>query len=225
MGFCPSCKLEYVDGVKICPDCKSVLVDKLVDEFDFSEPVTETGYEELAEEGISFSDEEKQAMLERAFKIANTPKYKSRKDSFVEHRSGAYVLILCGIFGIAVLILNALSILKLPFDGSSSILTNIVMGGLFFVFLASGIFSMVKAIKLKPLVSVEEEDTKKAIEFLKDKLSAKVYSFDKEEGYEERYLEAVEKMAQDLDDAFPEFEPGFSTYIVDNYADGLIDEG
>ncbi len=225
MGFCPSCKLEYVDGVKICPDCKSVLVDELVDEFDFSEPVSETGYEELETESSDLSDEEKQAILERALKLANTPKYKSRKDSLVEHRSGALVLIICGIIGFAVLALNALSIIKLPFDGTSSILTNIVMGGLFLIFLASGIFSAVKTVQLKPLAAVEDENTEKAVNFLKEKISNKAYLFDKEEGYEERYLEVVQKMAQDLEEAFPEFEPGFATYIVDNYADGMIDEG
>ena len=32
MPWCPSCKLEYVKGIKICPDCNTALVDELSDE-------------------------------------------------------------------------------------------------------------------------------------------------------------------------------------------------
>lgn len=34
MPWCPSCKLEYVKGIKICPDCNTALVDKLEEEKD-----------------------------------------------------------------------------------------------------------------------------------------------------------------------------------------------
>lgn len=29
MPWCPNCRLEYVEGIKICPDCKTALVDSL----------------------------------------------------------------------------------------------------------------------------------------------------------------------------------------------------
>ena len=29
MPFCPKCRYEYVEGVKVCPDCDAELVDKL----------------------------------------------------------------------------------------------------------------------------------------------------------------------------------------------------
>jgi len=32
MSFCPSCRYEYLEGVKICPDCNSPLVPELIDE-------------------------------------------------------------------------------------------------------------------------------------------------------------------------------------------------
>lgn len=32
MPFCPNCRYEYLEGIKICPDCNLPLVPELVDE-------------------------------------------------------------------------------------------------------------------------------------------------------------------------------------------------
>lgn len=37
MGFCPSCGYEYLQGIKICPDCNVELVEKLPEEPEFYE--------------------------------------------------------------------------------------------------------------------------------------------------------------------------------------------
>ncbi|MFZ1519685.1 MAG: DUF2007 domain-containing protein [Ignavibacteriaceae bacterium] len=32
MPFCPNCSYEYLEGIKICPDCGATLVDELIDQ-------------------------------------------------------------------------------------------------------------------------------------------------------------------------------------------------
>lgn len=32
MSFCPNCTYEYKEGIKVCPDCGTTLVEELVDQ-------------------------------------------------------------------------------------------------------------------------------------------------------------------------------------------------
>ena len=181
MPWCPNCKLEYVEGVKVCPDCKTALVDSLDDadsddNFEFSDEYNAA--EEQIEGALSqvfpdLSEEEREAMLENMKKGAMIPKYKSIQDSYGEHKSGAFSLILVGVLGVVFVVLNALKIISLPISGNT--LTNVVMGALFLIFLVSGVLSGVKASKLKSAAKEEKDLITKILDYVKSQKSSGVY--------------------------------------------------
>lgn len=228
MPWCPSCKLEYVEGIKICPDCKSVLVDSLDDSEDIFSELDETAImEEIVAPYIDeLPDEETRIeMMERIKRAASIPKYSSLADSYDENKSGAYVLFVCGALGIILVVMFICNIIHLPLNGFSATLTKIVMGLLFLVFLISGIRSLIKMKDLKPQVVKEKEKIDEIVEFIKAKKASGEYSLDPEsEDYEEKYLLLCEKAVSDIDASFEDLEPGFSFFVVDRFAGDILDE-
>lgn len=233
MPWCPNCKLEYVDGVTICPDCKSVLVDSLSEESNQdNSSYDEDMYNEEVMSGIpvsaaDFDPEELKAQVElinRIKEVKAQALYKPKTDRYEDNKSGAFVLLACGIIGAAVLILNALGVFKLPMTGFSLTLVYVVMGCLFFVFIVMGIRSSVLLKSLALEVDEEKENIEKLLSFIKAKKEEGVYKKPSIENYETDYLELSEKVVSDLSIEFPDMEPGFAFYVVDRFAGDIIDE-
>lgn len=232
MPWCPNCKLEYVEGVKVCPDCKTALVDSLEDtenedSFEFSDEYNAA--EEQVESAMNtyfpeLSEEERADMLANLKQGALIPKYKSVQDSYSEHKSGAMSLMLIGILGVAFVVLNALKIISLP-AGFSSTLTTVVMGALFLIFLASGIFSSVKASKLKSKADEEKALIDKVVDFVRSRKKSGAYpTYKEEDGFEFDYIKLTETVVKDVEENFSDLEPGFAYYVVDRFASEVLDE-
>lgn len=228
MAWCPNCKLEYVKGITVCPDCKSALVESLEDISDQENAESElkNGYDNEA----FYSEEDEQEamaaqleMMERMKKVMDNPPYKSKAEALSENKSGALVLILFGLLGIAVLVLNAVDVIHLPMTGFSLTLVNIVMGFLFVVFLVSGINSKMKVRKLIPEVEKEKADIESVLNYIKEKKLAGEYEIDMD-NYEVSYLEVSEKMVKDVEEEYPDFVKGFAFYVVDRYGSDILDE-
>lgn len=232
MAWCPVCKLEYVKGVSVCPDCKSVLVESLEQASDLNESdacASENGYENediYTDNAIKAQIEEELArmeMRERIQKIIDNPPYKPKDEQYADNKSGAYILLPFGVLGIAVLVLNLAGVITFPISGFSMKLVYAVMGFLFLIFIVSGIKALIKIKELKPLLSKEKEDIEKAVEFIRQKKIQGDYYID-QNAIEESYLVVSEKAVADLEEAFPDFEKGFAFYIVDRYASEVLDE-
>lgn len=228
MPWCPKCKLEYVAGKTICPDCNAELVDSLddtveqvPDELSYAAIMGKPLDELETDDSI---DSIRLALAENMRQAVEAEKYQCIEDSYIENRSGAGVLIFCGLLGLTALLLNYLGVFNIPMRGFSLVLTYVVMGCLFFVFLISGIRSAIKAKTLKPLVEKEKNDIEKAVQFLKTSLDSYEYKNLKEEGSEVAYLNIYDKAAKDLKLFLTDAPEGFSSYVCDKYLGDLLDE-
>lgn len=193
MPWCPSCKMEYVEGIKICPDCKTALVAELseedndadlnlasdeYDDFYNSDSDNDEAAEkkQMAMNDIvammkvkGISDEEIAGIIESAKRRASNilPPYKSISDKYADNKSASSVLLICGLAGLTFVFLNLFGIVDLPFKGYSKYLTSIVMGIMFLIFVFFGFRSISMTKKLKPMVEKEEKLIKKSVNYLK----------------------------------------------------------
>ncbi|MCR4727800.1 MAG: hypothetical protein K5796_04030 [Lachnospiraceae bacterium] len=233
MPFCPVCKCEYVEGIENCPDCKVPLVDTLEEsdaETEFKE-IEELDEEELVEEvekdlvpGLDEmpSMDEIEERLEQQKKLMDLVNYKSKAELISENRSGAFALLSVGIIGGAVLLLNAFKVIKLPISGFSLISLNVIMGGFFGVFVLCGILSCLKIKKLKVAAELEEELIPKVRAFVEERISK--YKTEEAISPEEAYLIKCDMAVKDIEENFPDLEPGFAYYVVDKYVGDSLNE-
>lgn len=227
MAWCPNCKLEYVEGIKICPDCKTALVASLEQyEAEELEELENEALEQAIYPGMQMElpdEETRQELYELAKKIKENPPYKSKEEQLNNNKAGAGTLVICGVLGFLVLILNAIGVLHIPFEGFSKILVTAVMGCLFFVFLLSGIRSIIKVKTLTPEVEEEKKLTNQLLEFIKKQKEAGCYTVSENTPFEEAYLQISDKCVEDINENFPDLVPGFAFYVVDRFASDILE--
>lgn len=252
MPWCPKCRYEYVPGIKVCPDCKEALVDSLdeiSDETENIEELSDIYAEEASEEPDGFeeelannetlksivetlrskglSDDDIKNVIQSAQMRAMSSKggrYDCIKDKAEENKSATGILLVCGIAGVIVMLLNAFGVIHLPLSGFSFVLTYIVMGILFAIFIFSGIKSHLTYKRLLPEVKREEERIKKVIDFLKNEYDEGRFNIPGA-GFsmEEESLIIYNTAIKDVESAFDNLKPGFAAFVLDNYYSDIFE--
>ena len=92
--------------------------------------------------------------------------YVKKADKCKDLYSSGIMLVLVGLIGDVYIVLNALSLAPIQFEGISAILFYIIMGLLFNVFLISGIRSFRSASRIQKEVSTEETLTEDIISYI-----------------------------------------------------------
>ncbi len=107
MPWCPKCKYEYRDGIKVCADCGCELVDEEpVDTMD-----TEAPSENLEEEMEQFYEDDSQEENipgESEAEDEGVSVYFDSHERAEENKSSGWMLLLMGVFGIIIAVLGIL---------------------------------------------------------------------------------------------------------------------
>ena len=106
MSWCPVCKYEYKDGIKLCADCGAELVDVLEENASFeNDALTENNdVEELEAEVTGEDNISPEQVLEEIkpdpHRIVRAEPFVKAADRAENYRSSAYALLGVGIVGI-----------------------------------------------------------------------------------------------------------------------------
>ena len=157
--------------------------------------------------------------------VPTTNTYVKTSDRYKDNLSSAYTFLICGCFGLLILILEDIGIIKLwGMSGVSKILLNVVVGGLFIGFIIIGISSLRYSKILKQQAAEEEEFTTKLIDWLHVNLTIETIenSYDTNIPEEMKYFKRVEAIRAKLEELYSSLEEEYLVKIADDYYSDLF---
>ncbi len=192
--WCPKCKYEYREGIKVCADCGCELVESLDDVKDDKEENNEVMYESFNEENeygdLENSDTDSSSLdvNESGLEISETndiesdasvisdesedyrkdtePAYVPKRARYEDNKSSAYTFFLVGGVGAVLVMLHIAGVFDFNLSSTSKILVNTVMGALFVIFIIVGIVSAKNSAKYKKEALEEEAFTEHIKSFI-----------------------------------------------------------
>jgi len=152
--------------------------------------------------------------------VPTTNTYVKTSDRYKDNLSSAYTFLICGCFGLLILVLDDFGIIKLwGMSGVSKILLNVVIGGLFIGFIIIGIKSLIYSKILKQQATEEDEFTSKLIEWLHANLTIENIenSYNTNIPEEMKYFKRVEIIREKLEEMYSTLDDEYLIKISDDY--------
>lgn len=245
MPWCPTCKNEYYEGIKVCADCGCELVDSL-EEWENAEREKKEAakQEEMAAlremleneaddtAGITESEEDSDHVSEDERRMEDIRKssgreqrgvYQNYEEKAADNKSSAWTLLVVGPAGLIVILLCVLDVIRLPFSESSKFMILGVLGAMFLFFVIMGVVSMKNAGKYAKKAESEKELTKELEKWFVEYVTAEKIDeglFEEEEADfsdEQKYFKRFDRMKELLSERFLNLNEGYMDRFLDKH--------
>lgn len=223
MPWCPKCETEYREGIMVCADCGTALVEELSNQNKEEIEIEDVSGLELLknmspQEAAALLEESKKEAMERRKQIEEGPGlYIESSKKAQEFKSGAFSLLIVGGLGLAAVLLVLFDIIPLHMNLFSKYLILGVMGTLFVLFLVMGLLS-IKSYKKFEIKATEEDNlTANILSWCKEHLTSDIIDAEIEEEEEElKYFRRTEKMKEMISNKFMNLDAAFLDSLVDD---------
>ena len=216
MAWCPNCKCEYIEGIKVCADCGCELVDTLESENETVETI-----EEIAAEVEKFEFDEEEP----------SPKYHSpymnNEERAEENRTAAYTLLLVGGVGLVLIVLFFFDVINLHMALTSKYMITGVMGALFVLFIIMGIVSMKNSRILIQKASKENNLTMEIRKWYKENLKKEQVDALLELGEqpeELKYFQRFDYMKKAIQNQFMNLDEAYLDRLIEEVYPEIFEE-
>ena len=220
MPWCPKCETEYREGITVCADCGSALVEELTVQQEISEAqLIEEAFQSMSEEETAaFIEETKKEAMERRKRMEEGPGvYVESSKKAQEFKSGAFSLLLVGGVGLVAVLLILFDVIPLQMNIFSKYLVLGVMGTLFVLFIIMGCLSVKSYKKFEIIASEEDNLTGNLTSWCQENLTKEVIDSEIEEEEEElKYFRRTEKMKELITGKFMNLDAAFLDSFVDD---------
>lgn len=145
--------------------------------------------------------------------------YVKKEDKYDDVRSSAFTMLIVGMLGIIFVILSLTKVINLPFNETTAWLFYSIMSIVFITFAIGGIYSFVKANRLKAEAEVENEKIAEIDAWAKDNLTQDIIDsgLNTNEKYEILYFSRAEKIKNLLMHQFEDVDEGLIDLLTEGY--------